>query len=205
MTGFTDKQKRLAGKLYIAQGQEFLKDILRCRKLLRKFNQSSPHKIQYRTKLLKTLFQQIGAASYIEPPFHCDYGAQISIGDNFYANVNCVILDVCAVTIDQNVFLGPNVGIYTAAHPLDAAVRAERLEYGRPVTIGDNVWLGGGVSVLPGVAISDNVVVGAGSVVTKNIPANVVAAGNPCKILRRLTVRDKKFWEKQRQEYYRLA
>ncbi|MDR1324111.1 MAG: sugar O-acetyltransferase, partial [Candidatus Margulisbacteria bacterium] len=170
-----------------------------------KFNRSAPHKIQYRTKLLKALFRQIGVAPYIEPPFHCDYGAQISIGDNFYANVNCVILDVCAVTIGQNVFLGPNVGIYTAAHPLDAAVRAERLEYGRPITIGDNIWLGGGVSVLPGVSIGDNVVIGAGSVVTKNIPANVIAVGNPCRVLRRLTARDKKFWGKQKQEYYRQA
>ncbi|MDR2429103.1 MAG: sugar O-acetyltransferase [Candidatus Margulisbacteria bacterium] len=201
----TDKQKMLAGRLYIAQGEEIRRDILRCRKILRRFNQTGIENFRRRTKLLQELFARAGKNIYIEPPFHCDYGAQISVGDNFYANVNCVILDVCAVTIGSDVFLGPNVGIYTAAHPLDAAVRAERLEYGSPINIGDGGWLGGGVSVLPGVTIGANAVIGAGSVVTKNIPANVVAAGNPCRVLRRLTARDRKFWEKQKQEYCRLA
>ncbi|MDR2430797.1 MAG: sugar O-acetyltransferase [Candidatus Margulisbacteria bacterium] len=192
----------LAGKLYVAKGREMTRDILRCRGLLRKFNRSAPAKIQYRAKLLQKLFGRAGQNIYIEPPFHCDYGAQISVGDNFYANVNCVILDVCAVAIGNDVFLGPNAGLYTAAHPLDAAVRAARLEYGRPIAIGDGVWLGGGAIVLPGVTIGENTVIGAGSVVTKNMPAGVVAAGNPCRALRRLTARDRQFWAKQKQAYF---
>lgn len=123
--------------------------------------------------------------AYLEPPFRCDYGSNIKVGKNFYTNFNCVILDVNTVTIGDNVLFAPNVQIYTAGHPLDVKGRVEdAIEFGYPITIGDNVWLGGGVIVCPGVNIGENTVIGAGSVVTKDIPANVVAAGNPCRVIR---------------------
>lgn len=125
--------------------------------------------------------------AYLEPPFRCDYGANITLGKNFYANFNCVVLDVAPVVIGDNVLFAPNVQIYTAGHPLDVKSRVEEgIEFGTPITIGNNVWLGGGVIVCPGVTIGDNSVIGAGSVVTKDVPANVVAAGNPCRVIRTL-------------------
>ena len=120
----------------------------------------------------------------IEQPFHCDYGYNIEIGENFYANVNCVVLDEAKVKFGDNVFVAPNCGFYTAGHPIDAAERNKGLEYARPITVGDNVWIGAGVTVLPGVTIGDNCVIGAGSVVVKDIPANCIAVGNPCKVIK---------------------
>ena len=126
----------------------------------------------------------------------------ISVGENFYANYGCVIIDVCKVKIGDNVMLGPNVGIYTAGHPIDAEVRNSGLEFGKPITIGDNVWIGGSSVVNPGVSIGDCVVIGSGSVVTKDIPDNVIAVGNPCRVLRPITEEDKKYWNAERDRYY---
>nr|WP_312799862.1 sugar O-acetyltransferase [Pseudomonas sp.] len=127
----------------------------------------------------------------IEALFHCDYGYNIELGENFYSNVNLVILDCAKVSIGRNVFIAPNVGLYTAGHPLDAERRNQGLEYAHPITIGDNVWIGGGVTVLPGVTIGEGAVIGAGSVVTKDIPAHVVAVGNPCRVLRTIDNADR--------------
>lgn len=138
---------------------------------------------------------------YIEPPFHCDYGCHISVGEWFYANYDCIMVDVCKVKIGDNVMFGPRVGIYTAGHPIDAEIRNTGLEFGAPVTIGDNVWVGGSVVINPGVTIGNNVVIGSGSVVTKDIPDNVVAVGNPCRVLREITEEDKRYWEEKRKEY----
>lgn len=135
---------------------------------------------------------------YFEPPFHCEYGSHIEVGENFYANINCVMLDVGKITIGDNVLFGPNVSIYTAGHPIHPESRNSGYEYGIPVTIGDNVWIGGSCVILPGVSIGNNVVIGAGSVVTKDIPDNVCAAGNPCRVIRKITDDDRPFYFKDR-------
>lgn len=197
----TEKEKMLAGKLYIAQDEELAADNRKGRRLTRLFNRTTEEELEYRDTLLKELFESTGEKLYIEPPFHCDYGCHISIGEWFYANYDCIIVDVCKVKIGDNVMFGPRVGIYTAGHPIDAEIRNTGLEFGAPVTIGDNVWVGGSVVINPGVTIGNNVVIGSGSVVTKDIPDNVVAVGNPCKVLREITEEDKRYWEEKRQEY----
>lgn len=135
---------------------------------------------------------------YFEPPFHCEYGNHIEVGENFYANVNCIMLDVGKITIGDNVLFGPNVSIYTAGQPIHPESRNSGYEYGIPVTIGSNVWIGGSCVILPGVSIGNNVVIGAGSVVTKDIPDNVCAAGNPCRVIREITDADRPFYFKDR-------
>lgn len=135
---------------------------------------------------------------YFEPPFHCEYGNHIEVGENFYANVNCIMLDVGKITIGDNVLFGPNVSIYTAGHLIHPESRNSGYEYGIPVTIGSNVWIGGSCVILPGVSIGNNVVIGAGSVVTKDIPDNVCAAGNPCRVIREITDADRPFYFKDR-------
>lgn len=135
---------------------------------------------------------------YFEPPFHCEYGNHIEVGENFYANVNCIMLNVGKITIGDNVLFGPNVSIYTAGHPIHPESRNSGYEYGIPVTIGSNVWIGGSCVILPGVSIGNNVVIGAGSVVTKDIPDNVCAAGNPCRVIREITDADRPFYFKDR-------
>ena len=135
---------------------------------------------------------------YFEPPFHCEYGNHIEVGENFYANVNCIMLDVGKITIGDNVLFGPNVSIYTAGHPIHPESRNSGYEYGIPVTIGSNVWIDGSCVILPGVSIGNNVVIGAGSVVTKDIPDNVCAAGNPCRVIREITDADRPFYFKDR-------
>ena len=135
---------------------------------------------------------------YFEPPFHCEYGNHIEVGENFYANVNCIMLDVGKITIGDIVLFGPNVSIYTAGHPIHPESRNSGYEYGIPVTIGSNVWIGGSCVILPGVSIGNNVVIGAGSVITKDIPDNVCAAGNPCRVIREITDADRPFYFKDR-------
>lgn len=167
-------------------------------KMCRDYNELAFEGDDKRSEVLHRLFKKIGNGGLIEPPFHCDYGFQIEIGENFYANYNCVILDTAKVTIGDNVMIGPNVGIYTAGHPLHAARRNSGEEFGISVKIGSNVWIGGNAVILPGVTIGDNTVIGAGSVVTKDIPANVAAAGNPCRVLREITEQDADFYFKDR-------
>lgn len=197
----TEKEKMLAEKLYVAFDEELKKDSKRARKLVRLFNQTTEEQLEDRTKLLKELFASVGKNIYIEPTFRCDYGCHISIGDNFFANYDCIIIDVCKVTIGNNVFFGPRVCLCTATHPIDAEVRNTGLEYGEPIGIGDNVWIGMNTVVNPGVTIGNNSVIGAGSVVTKNIPNDVIAVGNPCRILRKITEEDKIYWKKKKEEY----
>ncbi|MEG9328782.1 sugar O-acetyltransferase [Salinimicrobium catena] len=198
----TEKEKMIAGKLYLAEDDELKKDNRKAKTLTRLFNLTTEDELAYRTELLKELFETTGKNLYIEPPFRCDYGCHISIGENFYANYDCIIVDVCKVSIGSNVFFGPRVGLYTAAHPIDAAVRNTSLEYGKPIVIGNNVWIGGNTVINPGVTIGDNTIIGSGSVVTKDIPEGVIAAGNPCKVLREITETDKQFWEEKQREYH---
>lgn len=173
----------LAGEAYDAWDETLYNERIECRKTLMELNNSLPNSEQWRSAIDKLI--PGSEQAFLEPPFRCDYGYNIKLGKNFYANFSCVVLDVAPVEIGDNVMFAPNVQIYTAGHPLDVQQRVvEGVEFGQPITIGDNVWLGGGVIVCPGVTIGDNTVVGAGSVVTKDIPANVLAAGNPCKIIR---------------------
>lgn len=182
----TEKQKMLTGQLYNAGDPALLSDREQASGQVFEIFSIHPSQKEERHKKFRQLFGLVGNAFTIEKGFHCDYGYNIHIGENFFANVNFTVLDCAEVRIGNNVLIGPNVGIYTAGHPLDAEQRVAGLEFAYPVTIGDNVWIGGNVAILPGVKIGDNAVIGAGSVVTKNIPANVVAVGNPCKIIREI-------------------
>ena len=198
----TDKERMLAGRLYSANDLELKADSKKSRMLTRLFNNTTEEQSEYRVNLLKELFGKTGENIYIEPPFRCDYGSNISIGNNFYANFDCIILDVCKVEIGENVMFAPRVCVYTAAHPIDAEIRNTGLEFGKSVKIGDNVWIGGNTIINPGVTIGNNVVIGSGSVVTRDIPDNVIAVGNPCRVLREITKEDKLYWEKEKEKYY---
>lgn len=183
-----EKEKMLGGLLYDGNYDEALKqERISCKTLCHKYNQLSPDEVEERKSLLKNILGSVKENFWIEQPFCCDYGYNIEVGENFYANHNLVILDPNKVTFGDNVFIGPNCSFYTPHHPLDAETRNKGLEYAFPIKVGNNVWLGGNVTVLSNVTIGDNSVIGAGSVVTKNIPPNVIAAGNPCRIIREIT------------------
>ncbi|MCR8659366.1 sugar O-acetyltransferase [Paenibacillus endoradicis] len=182
----TEKEKMLNGELYLASDPELLQGRANSRRLTRLFNQSLETEDNTRTKLLKELFGSTGDSLYIEPTFRCDYGYNIHVGENFYANFDCVFLDVCEIRIGDNCFIAPGVHIYTATHPLNAKLRITGAEYGKPVTIGHNVWIGGRSVINPGVTIGNNVVIASGSVVTKDVPDNVVVGGNPAKIIKQI-------------------
>jgi maltose O-acetyltransferase len=181
----TEKEKMLSGELYNANDPELLQDRLNARRLTRLYNQSIETDEIKKTELLKELFGTSGKNIYIEPTFRCDYGYNIHVGENFYANFDCVFLDVCEIKIGDNCLIAPGVHIYTATHPLDPYERISGTEYGIPVTIGHNVWIGGRAIINPGVTVGNNVVIASGSVVTKDIPENVVVGGNPAKIIRK--------------------
>lgn len=184
----TEKEKMMAGVLYDANNDpQLMAERLKCKELCRDYNNLRPRETAARKALLHKIIGSIAGELLIEQPFYCDYGYNIKVGKNFYANFNTVILDEAPVTFGDNVFIAPNCGFYTAGHPLDPVVRNKGLEYGRPITIGDNVWIGAGVHVLPGVTIGNNCVIGCGSVVVRDIPANSVAVGNPCKAIKLIT------------------
>ena len=187
------KEKMIAGKVYRFD-DELHEVIFRTRKLTDEFNQTRYDDVDGRERIIRDLFGSVGAKVCVEAPFRCDYGFNIHVGDNFYANYGCVVLDSAKVTIGDHVFLGPNVQIYTPCHPIYAPARNEGYEYAKEVTIGDDVWIGGNVTIVPGAHIGSNVVIGAGSVVTGDIPDGVVAAGNPCRIIRKITEQDKQNW-----------
>ena len=182
----TEKQKMLAGELYDSSDEELARERLHARRLTRMFNSTFENEQTNRNSLLTQLFGSLAGEPMVEPPFHCDYGYNIHLGDRFYANFDCVILDVCEVRIGRGCLLGPGVHIYTATHPLGPEKRAEGREYGKPVRIGNNVWIGGRAVILPGVSIGDNAVIAAGAVIAANVPNNMLAAGNPAVIRKRL-------------------
>ncbi|MDE7397757.1 MAG: sugar O-acetyltransferase [Muribaculum sp.] len=185
-------QKMLNGEIYEATHPEFLERLQKTRVQIWQFNNSHPDMTDTRETLLRSLLGYVGKNIHINQPFRCDFGCNIHIGDNFFANFNLTILDEARVSIGNNVFIGPNVSIYTACHPLDPALRNTGVEWAEPITIRDNVWIGGNVTILPGVTIGDNAVIGAGSVVTHDIPDNSVAAGNPARIIKEISTHNPK-------------
>ncbi|QCC48453.1 sugar O-acetyltransferase [Halobellus limi] len=182
----TEREKMLRGDRYDPTDPELVADRKRARRLTNRYNRTEVNEDERRRELLAELFGTLGEESYVEPPFRCDYGYNIHVGPGFFANFDCVVLDVCRVEIGRNCMLGPGVHIYTATHPLDASERVEGLEYGKPVTIGDDVWIGGRAVVNPGVTVGDDSVVGSGAVVTSDVPEGVVVQGNPASVVREL-------------------
>lgn len=191
------------GELYKFGSEEITKKYISCKKLLTAFNKTKFEDYKKREKIAKKMLGKLGENSTINKPFYCDYGKHIFIGDNFYCNFDCTMLDVCDIKIGNNVFLAPKVSIFTAGHPIDSKVRGEGLEFGKEIKIGNDVWIGGNSVILPGVTIGDNVVIGAGSVVNKDIPSNCIAVGNPCRVKREITLDDKTFWESEREKYFK--
>ncbi|HCJ6321162.1 maltose O-acetyltransferase [Citrobacter sedlakii] len=181
-----EKQKMIAGELYRPSDDTLRDDRMQARKWVHRYNQTAPDEKAERLAILTALLGHCDKP-HIEPSFRCDYGYNIFLGKDFYANFDCVLLDVCPIRIGDNCMLAPGVHIYTATHPLDATERNSGREFGKPVTIGNNVWIGGRAVINPGVTIGDNVVVASGAVVTKDVPANVVVGGNPARILKHLS------------------
>ncbi|MDO4338320.1 MAG: sugar O-acetyltransferase [Eubacteriales bacterium] len=194
----TQKERRDHELPYKAD-EAVVEEMKRARKLLREFNTADPCDYERQATIAGMLIPNANGPVGLTQPFYCDYGTHIYMGKNFTANYNCTILDVGRVEIGDNVLFAPNVSIYTAGHPLHYETRNTGYEYGIPVKIGNNVWVGGNTVITPGVTIGDNTVIGAGSVVTKDIPANVVAAGNPCRVIREITEEDKKYYYKNRE------
>jgi maltose O-acetyltransferase len=181
-----EKARMLRGELYDPTDPELVADRERARRLTRRYNGTTETEGDRREELLRELFGTVEGAVAVEPPFRCDYGYNVHVGEGFYANVDCVVLDVCRVAFGRNCLLGPGVHVYTATHPLDATTRAEGREYGEPVTVGDDVWLGGRAVLNPGVGVGDGSVVASGAVVTEDVPDGVVVAGNPARVVREL-------------------
>lgn len=182
----TEKQKMLAGELYCATDAQLVAQRQRARRITRLYNSTTEEEIERRSQILHELFGGVGSSIEIEPPFYCDYGSNIYVGDGFYMNFGCVILDCNTVYIGEKVLCGPAVQIYTATHPTDPEIRLSGLELAKPVQIGNNVWIGGGAIICPGVTIGDRTTIAAGSVVVKDIPPGVIAGGNPCRIIKEL-------------------
>lgn len=183
----SEKEKMLLGEIYDANyDEELMNERIKAKDLCYEYNHLKPSQINERTEIMKKLLGKTKDNFLIEQLFECDYGYNIEIGENFYSNHNLVILDANKVVFGDNVFIGPNCGFYTAGHPLDAETRNKGLEYAKPIKVGSDVWFGGNVVVLPGVKIGNNVVIGAGSVVTKDIPENSIAVGNPCKVIKNI-------------------
>lgn len=193
------KDRMLAGLPYKAWLDGLTEERTAARLLVHQLNLLSPDAHEERDGLIRKLLGKTGELVHIETPFRCDYGSNITVGNNFYANFNCTILDVGKVVIGDNVMFAPNVSLYTAGHPVHPDSRNSGYEYGIAITIGNNVWIGGNVIVNPGVTIGNNVVIGAGSVVTKDIPDNVIAVGSPCRIIREITEEDRKYYYKDRE------
>ena len=195
----TQKERMLAGLPYRANDPE-LKQMRAENKLrVAQYNQLTRNQEQEMDQLIKEILGGTGKEILVEPPIHFDYGRNTTVGERFFANYNLTVLDVCPVTIGDNVMIAPNVSLYGAGHPIHPDARNSGYEYGAPITIGNNVWIGGSVCVLPGVTIGDNVVIGAGSVVAKDIPDNVIAVGNPCRVISEITEDDKKYYFKDKE------
>ena len=197
----SEKERMLAGRLYSANDPELQAARQRARNLVFQFNQLAPDQRDLQSGLLQELFDVPSGDAYVEAPLRVDYGKNTHLGHNFYANYDCIILDIAPVTIGDNVLFGPRVSVLTAGHPIDKDVRNAELEFGKPITIGNNVWAGGSVTICPGVTIGDNVIIGAGAVVTRDVPANMVIAGVPACPLRQINDNDRRDWQQAQAEY----
>ena len=180
----TEKEKMLAGQLYYACDPALKDELNVCKDAIQHYNSLKPSDLQARTRALQALLGACDDDVFINQPFYCDYGKHIRVGKRFFANFYCTILDEAYVTIGDDAFIGPNVSIYTACHSTNPVARNTRQEWAKPVTIGNNCWIGGSVTILPGVTIGDNCTIGAGSVVTHDIPSNSIAVGNPCRVIK---------------------
>ena len=194
----TQKERMLLGLPYKAWLDGLAEERLECKRKIYAFNMLSPDDEDLVPQKLKEILGKTGENLYVQAPFHCDYGWNIEVGNNFFANYNLTILDVGKVTIGENAQIAPNVSIYTAGHPIHPDSRNSGYEYGIPVSIGDNVWIGGNTVIMPGVTIGSNVVIGAGSVVTKDIPDWCIAVGNPCRVIRQITEADRPYYYKDK-------
>ena len=184
----TEKEKMLAGEAFNTNDAELMNDKKNARILAEQYNHSSEENPDLRKSILKSLFGKCGEQIIIKPPFHCDYGYQISVGENFIVNFDCVFLDAAPIEIGDNCMIGPKTCIYTISHPFNPQERQKGIGLPKKVTLGNNVWIGGGATILPGISLGNNVIVGAGSVVTKSFPNNVVIAGNPARIIKKIEV-----------------
>lgn len=192
------KERMLANLPYKAWLDGLSEERLENKRRIYEYNNLPPEEYERQTQLIKEILGKTGQFVHIEAPFHCDYGYNIEVGENFFANYNFVVLDIGKVRIGANAQIAPNVAIYTAGHPIHPEARNSGYEYGIDVIIGDNVWIGGNACIMPGVHVGDNVVIGGGSVVTKDIPSNVIAVGNPCHIVREITDEDKQYYFRDR-------
>ena len=195
----TDTKERMKdGRLYFCTDEEIASEQLKCLDLLYDYNQTRPTEQPKRRELLKVLLAEVGENCYIEPPLHANWGRNTHLGSNVYANFNLTLVDDTDIYVGDSVMFGPNVTVATAGHPIDPELRRKVAQFNIPVRIGNNVWIGAGAVILPGVTIGDDSVIGAGSIVTKDIPAGVVAVGNPCRVLRPICDRDREFYYKDR-------
>lgn len=182
----TEKEKMLNGELYDPLDQQLSDERMQTRLLIKALNDSKEDQVEERTRILKKLIPNAGTGLWLQPPFYCDYGSNMVVGEKVFFNFNCIVLDIAQVTIGSRTLFGPNVQIYTATHPTDYKVRASGVEFAKPIAIGEDVWVGGSAVICPGVTIGDRTIIGAGSVVTRDIPSDVFAAGNPCRVIRTL-------------------
>lgn len=202
MTQDFEYERMLAGDLYVARDILPEHKSIHGKMIAQQINQVPIENTDEIVRLERTLFGKAGQNLYVNPPINVDYGCHITVGDNFYANMDCIFLDVNRVTIGNNVMVGPRVGFYTAGHPIVANIRIEDLEFGSPIVVEDNVWIGGSAVILPGVTIGKNAIVGAGAVVTKDVPANSIVGGNPAKVIRMINDQDRQKWEQAKQKYW---
>lgn len=197
------KEKMHTGDLYLPGDQEIMERQTKCLDRLYDFNRTRPTEQEKRAEMLKEMFAEIGEGCYIEPPFHANFGgAHVHFGKHIYANFNLTLVDDTHIYVGDNTMFGPNVTVATAGHPILPELRVKEYQYNFPVRIGKNCWIGAGAVIVPGITIGDNVVVGAGSVVTKDLPSNVVAVGNPCRVLREISEHDKEYYFKNRKIEY---
>ncbi|WP_125606534.1 sugar O-acetyltransferase [Lapidilactobacillus bayanensis] len=202
MTQDFEYERMLAGQLYLARDIFPEHGSQPGKVIAQKINQTPIENTQEIIRLEKELFGKTGTQLYVNPPLNVDYGRHVEVGENFYANMDCIFLDVNKIIIGDNVMVGPRVGFYTAGHPTIAEIRIEDLEFGLPIVVEDNVWIGGSAVILPGVTIGKNSIVGGGAVVTKDVPANSIVSGNPAKVIRMINDQDRQKWEQAKQIYW---
>lgn len=201
----TEFERMIQGQLYDASKPELRTLSLKQRRLMNKFNHLSDEQVEEKQAMITQLFGSVGRNITIQAPVFIDYGVNTSLGDNFFCNYDCIFLDVSTIEIGDNVMFGPRVSLYTATHPLDAGVRNRGLEYALPIKIGSGSWIGGSSTILPGVTIGSNTIIGAGSIVNRDIPDNVMAAGNSCRVIRSLTEEDQNYWQQLEADYFKSS